>query len=136
MAMRWTGIHPDAAPDRTFEAVLGLDTAASWDDFRASLALYEAPAQNFVYADVDGRVGYQLPGYVPIRSDPGDRSDRPVSGSDGSGDRDVIQRHLCAVPDYRQHRCRERKPSPRGSGRAEYVLACRGRRVQIHHQSC
>ncbi len=86
MALRWTGIHPDAAPDRTFEAVLGLDTAATWDDFRASLSLYGAPSQNFVYADVDGLVGYQLPGYVPIRSDPGDRGDRPVSGSDGSGE--------------------------------------------------
>ena len=86
MALRWTGIHPDAAPDRTFEAVLGLDTAASWDEFRASLSLYGAPSQNFVYADVDGRVGYQLPGYVPIRSDPNDRGDRPVSGSDGTGE--------------------------------------------------
>jgi penicillin G amidase len=48
--------------------------------------LYGAPAQNFVYADVDGHVGYQLPGYVPVRSDPADRGDRPVSGSDGSGE--------------------------------------------------
>jgi penicillin G amidase len=86
MALRWTGIHPDAAPDRTIEAFLGLNIAAGWDDFRASLSLYNAPAQNFVYADVDGRVGYQLPGYVPIRSDPADRGDRPVSGSDGSGE--------------------------------------------------
>jgi penicillin amidase len=86
MALRWTGIHPDAAPDRTFEAILGLDTAASWDDFRATLSLYGAPSQNFVYADVDGKVGYQLPGYVPIRSDPDDRGDRPVSGSDGTGE--------------------------------------------------
>jgi penicillin amidase len=86
MALRWTGIHPDAGPDRTLEAFLGLNVAADWDDFRASLSLYGAPSQNFVYADVDGRVGYQLPGYVPIRSDPDDRGDRPVSGSDGSGE--------------------------------------------------
>jgi penicillin amidase len=86
MALRWTGIHPDAAPDRTLEAFLGLNVAADWDDFRTSLSLYGAPAQNFVYADVDGRVGYQLPGYVPIRSDPDDRGDRPVSGSDGTGE--------------------------------------------------
>lgn len=86
MALRWTGIHPDAGPDRTLEAFLGLNVAADWDDFRASLSLYGAPSQNVVYADVDGRVGYQLPGYVPIRSDPDDRGDRPVSGSDGSGE--------------------------------------------------
>ncbi|HEY4632594.1 MAG TPA: penicillin acylase family protein, partial [Candidatus Limnocylindrales bacterium] len=86
MAIRWTATHPDAAPDRTVEAVLGLNIAADFDDFRASLALYGAPSQNFVYADVDGHIGYQLPGYIPVRSDPTDRGDRPVSGSDGTGE--------------------------------------------------
>ena len=80
MALRWTAA---LEPDRTFEAILGLNTAANYDDFRASLALYTAPAQNFVYADVDGHIGYQFPGYVPIRSDPTDRGDRPVGGADG-----------------------------------------------------
>jgi penicillin amidase len=83
MAIRWTGSD---GPDRTFEAIFGLDTAANFDDVRASLALYGAPAQNFVYADVDGHIGYQLPGYVPIRSNPDDRGDRPVRGDDGSGE--------------------------------------------------
>jgi penicillin amidase len=86
MALRWTATHRDAAPDRTVEAVLGLNVAADIEDFRASLALYGAPSQNFVYADVDGHIGYQLPGYVPVRSDPADRGDRPVSGSDGTGE--------------------------------------------------
>ncbi len=81
MALRWTAT---AQPDRTFEAIIGLNVAADFDDFRASLALYGAPSQNFVYADVDGHIGYQLPGYVPVRSDPADRGDRPVRGDDGS----------------------------------------------------
>ena len=80
MALRWTAT---SEPDRTFEAVIGLNKAADFDDFRASLALYGAPSQNFVYADVDGHIGYQLPGYVPVRSDPADRGDRPVRGDDG-----------------------------------------------------
>ena len=75
MAIRWTA---NVEADRTFEAILGLDTAATFDDFRAALSLYGAPAQNFVYADVDGHIGYQFPGYVPIRSDKADRGDRPV----------------------------------------------------------
>lgn len=83
MALRWTATMQ---PDRTFEAILGLNTAASFDDFRASLSLYGAPAQNFVYADVDGHIGYQLPGVVPIRSTPDDHGDRPVRGDDGSGE--------------------------------------------------
>lgn len=86
MALRWTGTHPSAAPDRTLEAILGLNTAADAADVRASLALYGAPSQNFVFADVDGHIGYQLPGYVPVRSDPDDRGLRPVRGDDGSGE--------------------------------------------------
>jgi len=83
MALRWTATME---PDRTVEAVLGLNTAANFDDFRASLALYGAPSQNFVYADIDGHIGYQLPGYIPIRSDPNDHGARPVRGDDGSGE--------------------------------------------------
>lgn len=83
MAVRWTGTIQAMGPDRTFEAVLGLNTASNFEQFRSALSLYAAPAQNFVYADVDGHIGYQLPGRIPIRSDPTDRGDRPVSGSDG-----------------------------------------------------
>ena len=86
MALRWAGTLAAAAPDRTFEAVLALNAAADFDDFRAALAMYVTPSQNFVYADVDGHIGYQLPGYIPIRSDPADRGLRPVSGSDGTGE--------------------------------------------------
>src|SRR6185436_2597247 len=83
MAIRWAA---SIEPDRTVEAILGLDIAANFQDFRSSLSLYGAPAQNFVYADVDGHIGYQFPGYVPIRSNPEDRGDRPVRGDDGSGE--------------------------------------------------
>jgi penicillin amidase len=83
MALRWTA---NLEPDRTFEALLGVDRAADFKAFRASLALYGAPAQNFVYADVDGHIGYQFPGFVPVRADPADHGDRPVRGDDGSGE--------------------------------------------------
>jgi penicillin amidase len=86
MALRWSAIHPAAGPDRTYEAILGLNVAADFQDFHAALSLYGAPSQNFVYADVDGHIGYQLPGYVPIRSDPLDRGDRPVDGAGGDGE--------------------------------------------------
>jgi penicillin amidase len=86
MALRWSAIHPAAAPDRTYEAILGLNTAADFEDFRAALSLYGSPSQNFVYADVDGHIGYQLPGFVPVRSDPADRGDRPVQGATGASE--------------------------------------------------
>jgi penicillin amidase len=86
MAFRWSATHPDAGPDRTLEAFLGINVATDFEAFRAALSRYGAPSQNFVYADVDGHIGYQLPGFIPVRSDPADRGDRPVLGSDGSGE--------------------------------------------------
>ena len=86
MALRWTGIHPSAGPDGTLDAILALNVAPDYDAFRAALSTYLAPAQNFVYADVEGHIGYQLPGRVPVRSDPFDQGLRPVRGDDGSGE--------------------------------------------------
>ncbi|HET7169002.1 MAG TPA: penicillin acylase family protein [Candidatus Limnocylindrales bacterium] len=86
MALRWSATLPEAAPDRTVEAFLRIDAAGDFAAFRDALSVYGAPAQNFVYADVDGHIGYQLPGYLPVRSDPEDRGLRPVSGSDGTGE--------------------------------------------------
>ena len=83
MALRWAATME---ADHTLEAILGLNTAADFDDFRASLSRYGAPSQNFVYADVDGHIGYQLPGRIPIRSNADDHGDRPVRGDDGSGE--------------------------------------------------
>ncbi len=80
MALRWTALQ---GPDHTLEAILALSTIKDFDDFRAALSLYGAPAQNFVYADVDGHIGYQYPGAMPIRGDAADTGLRPVDGADG-----------------------------------------------------
>jgi penicillin amidase len=82
MSLAWTAIRDT---DRTFEAILGLNTASNFDEFRQSLALYGTPSQNFVYADLDGHIGYQFPGTIPIRDgDP--TGDRPRPGHDGSSE--------------------------------------------------
>ena len=86
MALRWTSTSPDAGPDRTVESFLKLMVATDFPSFREALSGYVAPAQNFVYADVDGHIGYQMPGVIPIRSDAADQGLRPVSGADGSGE--------------------------------------------------
>jgi len=80
-ALQWTAT---AAPDTTLQAFLEIDRAGSWDDFRAALRSYVAPSQNFVYADVEGHIGYQVPGWIPVRADPHDRGARPVPGWDGA----------------------------------------------------
>ena len=65
VALRWTALDPD---DTTFDAFLGINYARNWDEFTAAMAPYIAPSQNFVYADVEGNIGYYAPGRVPIRT--------------------------------------------------------------------
>ncbi|HEX6684837.1 MAG TPA: penicillin acylase family protein [Candidatus Limnocylindrales bacterium] len=63
VALRWTAL--DAG--RTADAIFKLNKASNWQDFRAAAALFEVPAQNMIYADVDGNIGYQAPGKIPVR---------------------------------------------------------------------
>jgi penicillin amidase len=76
VALRWTGLDPD---DTTPEAFLGIDRASNWKEFLAAASRLTAPAQNLVYADVDGHIGYTATGAIPIRP----RADGllPVSGA-------------------------------------------------------
>ncbi len=64
VALRWSALTPRP----TMEAVFALDTAQNWDDFRTAAELFTVPSQNLVYADVDGNIGYQSPGVIPIRA--------------------------------------------------------------------
>ena len=82
LALRWTAT---AEPDGAFAAIFHLNTAANFDDFRTALRAYGSPSQNFVYADVDGHIGYQLPGLIPVRA--GERTgDRIRDGASGTQD--------------------------------------------------
>ena len=49
-------------------SLLALNRAGSWDEFRAALAQWPAPPLNFVYADVDGHIGRQAAGHIPVRA--------------------------------------------------------------------
>jgi penicillin amidase len=74
IALKWTLY--DTLHNPFFE----VDSAQNWDEFLKALATWDAPAQNAVYADVDGHIGYHATGHVPIRKS-GDGS-LPVSGAD------------------------------------------------------
>lgn len=63
IALRWTALTPSTP----FEAIWGFDAAENWEDFRNAASNFHVPAQNLVYADVEGNIGYQMPGDVPIR---------------------------------------------------------------------
>ncbi len=69
VSLAWTALEPNPTAD----AILALNLATDWDSFRAAASDFDVPAQNLVYADRDGHIGYQAPGLVPIRK----------SGNDG-----------------------------------------------------
>ena len=64
VALRWTALDPG----RTMDALIGINSAGTWTEFRDAAQLIDAPSQNLVYADVDGHIGYQAPGRIPIRA--------------------------------------------------------------------
>ena len=74
LALRWTLYDGLRSP---FFAV---DSAQNWEEFRRAFSALDAPAQNVVYADLDGNIGYQATGKIPMRA-AGDGS-LPVNGSD------------------------------------------------------
>lgn len=63
MTFKWTG--NEITDD--FLSFYKLNTAKNWDDFRNGLKDYCCPAQNFVYADTAGNIGYHAAGKIPLR---------------------------------------------------------------------
>jgi penicillin G amidase len=81
LAFRWTALDPD---DSSLVAFLKLNEAGNWDQFTAALRDFVVPSQNFVYADVDGHIGYYAPGRIPIRAS-GDGA-APAEGWSGNAE--------------------------------------------------
>jgi penicillin amidase len=73
IALRWT------LYDGIRNPLFHVDLAQNWQEFRRAFSEFDAPGQNVVYADIDGNIGYQATGKVPIRAS-GDGS-LPVDGS-------------------------------------------------------
>jgi penicillin amidase len=65
LALRWTALDDE---DETIAAFLHLNEARNWSEFTTALKDFVVPSQNFVYADVDGHIGYYAPGHIPIRA--------------------------------------------------------------------
>lgn len=77
-SLRW-----DAGGDLagSFEAI---DRAADWPGFVAAVESFSVPSSNFVYADVEGNIGYAMSGRVPVRS--GGDGAMPIDGGSGAGE--------------------------------------------------
>jgi penicillin G amidase len=76
LALKWTALQPGS----TFTGFFQLDRARDWASFRAALANISI-SQNFVYADRQNNIGYQMSGWLPLRTAANDLL--PVPGDDG-----------------------------------------------------
>jgi penicillin amidase len=74
IALRWTLYDGIGLP------FFDVNAASNWEEFRKAFSMFSAPGQNVMYGDVDGHIGYQATGRVPLRAT-GDGS-LPVSGAD------------------------------------------------------
>ena len=63
LALRSMVLEADSAA----AALLEINRATSWDEFREAASHWGTPAMNLTYADAEGNIGYQLVGNVPIR---------------------------------------------------------------------
>lgn len=78
LALRWTGLDQGRP---LAQAIIQLDQSANWDEFRAALSLWQLPGMNFVYADTEGNIGFQMSGAVPVRAKNDVYGLQPVDGS-------------------------------------------------------
>lgn len=65
LALDWSLYAPGAL--QSIHVFLAIDEAGNWDQFKAALAQFPGPAQNFVYADDAGHIAYQCAGWIPLR---------------------------------------------------------------------
>ena len=80
ISMRWTGYEVNDP----IGTLLALNRARTWTEFNAALDGFTVPAQNMVYADVEGVVGYRCAGKLPIRGTAGGLF--PLPGWDAGSD--------------------------------------------------
>lgn len=62
-SMQWTA-HEST---KELEAIMMINKSKNWQEFENALKSFEAPAQNFVYADKTGFIAFKANGNIPIR---------------------------------------------------------------------
>ncbi len=64
VALSWQSLHRSSIA----EAVINLNRANNYDEFRVALSFWDIASQNIVYADVEGNIAYHATGEIPIRA--------------------------------------------------------------------
>ncbi|KJR40980.1 peptidase S45 penicillin amidase [Candidatus Magnetoovum chiemensis] len=65
ISMRWTAYEKS---DEVL-AIYEINKAKNWHQFTDALRSYGAPGQNFIYADVNGNIGYYGAAQIPLRGE-------------------------------------------------------------------
>ncbi len=63
-ALRWVGLEQC----NILTSIQGINRATNWQEFRDALRDWDVPAQNVVYADKEGNIGYVMAGAIPVRA--------------------------------------------------------------------
>ena len=63
LTFKWTGFEYSDEVDAFYR----INRAKNWEEFKKGLKEFGAPAQNFIYADTSGNIGYKAAGKIPIR---------------------------------------------------------------------
>lgn len=80
-ALKWTAFDPK---NSEFEVFYDWNRAKNWDGFKTALKKYGGAAQNFVYADTKGNIGWYAASKIPLRR-VGDGA-LPYDGATNDGD--------------------------------------------------
>ncbi|MEQ1605550.1 MAG: penicillin acylase family protein [Pyrinomonadaceae bacterium] len=80
-ALKWTAFDPR---NSEFEVFYDWNRAKNWEGFKTALKKYGGAAQNFVYADTKGNIGWYAASKIPIRR-VGDGA-MPYDGATSDGD--------------------------------------------------
>jgi penicillin amidase len=81
ISLAWNGLN---RRDTSAEAFFKLNMASNWSEFQDALRLHKSPAQNIVYADRQGNIGFINAGEIPVRASGDGRY--PVDGASGAYD--------------------------------------------------
>ncbi len=80
VALAWKSLEPSTL----VESIIAINLATNWEEFRAAASMWDVAAQNLVYADTVGNIGFQSTGEIPIR--PNSDGLRPLPGWETAND--------------------------------------------------
>ena len=107
LALRWTIFEPAAVSIPT----LAVDQAHDWPSFLAAFHDWGGPAQNVVYADDQGHIGYHAMGKIPLRGPAQQPASSLLATADAAPSSQVTP-PLRANPDPLDHTDVEALPPP------------------------